>query len=712
MNINKSKQKQLIYKGLGVLAAVAVVVVLLFKTLPGGQAQSGGKGSVATYKVNRGNLTISVTESGNISARKTTDIKSEVEGRATLVSLVPEGTMITQEDVDNGMILVELDSSQITEQLNRQEIDYSSAKANLTEAKESLEIQKKQNESDITAGEMKVEFALMDLQKYVGNEIADQMVAQAGSEVLSEADIELLINEPNLLCDTTQKWLELKARIEESEERLKRAREQLIWTKKLYEREFVARNDLEADQLSVMQNQNTVEQAKISLELFKKYEFPKQAVSLLADYQESKRELERTHSRARSRLAQGEAQLKNVEQRFLLEEERLDKLKKQLEACVIKAPTPGLVVYGEGGDSYRRRNDPIEVGVEVYERQTIMRIPNTTEMTVDTKVHETSRHKVQVGQLARVTVEALPDAVFWGEVLKVSPLPDSQRGWLNPDMKVYNTVVSISDSPEVSKLSTGMTAKVEIIIEDLKNVLYVPVQAVTNDSEGKVCYTQSKNSVEPKQVETGSFNESFVVINQGIQEGDIVTLTPPRVLTGDSVEKLAERSRQKFDRSDSPSESTSSATESDKSPGSPEEEQKASTDQTMGPSAEMMKKFQDPEFQTRMRTARREGRLEEFFKEEGLELPPQMLEAMKRRPPRGAAAAAGESETSVPSDGQDSRSGAPSEGRAQRPNRQGGGQAGGGPTSGQGNRRSGGPRGGSGGGGSEGGGSGGGGSGG
>ena len=693
MNINKSKQKQIIYKALGVLAAVAVVIVLLFKALPGGQAQSGGAGSAATYKVTRGNLTISVTESGNISARKTTDIKSEVEGRATLVSLVPEGTMITQEDVDNGMVLVELDSSQISEQLNRQEIDYSSAQANLTEAKESLEIQKKQNESDITAAEMKVEFGLMDLQKYVGNEIADKMVAQAGSDVLSEADIELLINDPNLLCDTMQKWLELKSRIEESEEKLKRAREQLIWTKKLYEREFVARNDLEADQLSVMQTQNTLEQAKISLELFKKYEFPKQAVKLLADYQEAKRELERTHSRTRSRLAQGEAQLKNVEQRFLLEEEQLKRVRKQLEACVIKAPTPGLVVYGEGGDSYRRRNDPIEVGVEVYERQTIMRIPNTTEMTVDTKVHETSRHKVNVGQLARVTVEALPDAVFWGEVLKISPLPDSQRGWLNPDMKVYNTVVSVDNSPEVSKLSTGMTAKVEIIIEDLKNVLYVPVQAVTNASEGKVCYAQSKNSFESQQIETGSFNESFVVINQGLQEGDLVTLTPPRVLTGDSVEKLAERSRQKFDRPDSPSESTSSASESGRGPGSPGQERQAPAGQAMGPNAEMMKKFQDPQFQARMKKARQEGRLEEFLKEEGLKLPPQMLEAMKKMSPAGSTES-GESETSVPSGGEGSRSGAPGEGRAQRPNREGGGGAGGGRTQGQGNRRSSGPRGG------------------
>jgi len=91
-----------------------------------------------------------------------------------------------------------------------------------------------------------------------------------------------------------------------------------------------------------------------------------------------------------------------------------------------------------------------------------------------------------------------------------------------------------------------------------------------------------------------------------------------------------------------------------------------------------MKKFQDPQFQARMKKAHQEGRLEEFLKEEGLKIPPQMLEAMKKMSPGGSGAAGGPQAGVSPGGGGGRRGG-----------------AGGGRTQGQGNRRSGGgPRGG------------------
>ena len=83
----------------------------------------------------------------------------------------------TQEDIDNKKRIVELDSSDIRERLNSQEITYQSANADYVQAKEAYEIQKKQNESDITAGRLAVEFALLDLQKYLGENIAEDLIA-------------------------------------------------------------------------------------------------------------------------------------------------------------------------------------------------------------------------------------------------------------------------------------------------------------------------------------------------------------------------------------------------------------------------------------------------------------------------------------------------------------------------------------------------------
>ncbi|RKY05169.1 MAG: hypothetical protein DRP56_09220, partial [Planctomycetota bacterium] len=57
------------------------------------------------FVVRRGDLTMSVTESGTIKARNAVEIKSQVERAATILSLVPEGSYITAEDVSNGKIL-------------------------------------------------------------------------------------------------------------------------------------------------------------------------------------------------------------------------------------------------------------------------------------------------------------------------------------------------------------------------------------------------------------------------------------------------------------------------------------------------------------------------------------------------------------------------------------------------------------------------------
>lgn len=69
----------------------------------------------------RGNMMVTVTEGGSIRARNSIRYKCQVErkaGIATILEIVPAGTYITQEDVDNGKILVKLDSSSLEDQLS------------------------------------------------------------------------------------------------------------------------------------------------------------------------------------------------------------------------------------------------------------------------------------------------------------------------------------------------------------------------------------------------------------------------------------------------------------------------------------------------------------------------------------------------------------------------------------------------------------------
>jgi HlyD family secretion protein len=507
-------------------AAVAVAGMLVFLWWGTSQTPRGRK-EAGIFIVRRGDLPITVTEAGDIKALNSTDVKSEVEGRTTIISIVDEGTIITPKDVNDGKVLIELDSSDIKEKLTQQEIRFSNEEASYTEAKEALDIQVKQNDSDIKAGEIKVRFALMDLQKYLGAIVAEKLMPKDVNLAAEENKIALLIDDPNLGGGALQKLRELNDNITLAESKFEQASDTLMWTQKLYDKKFVAETELKKDQLEMQSSRIQMDKSRTALELFRLYEFPKEAEKLLSDYDEAKRELERVEAKARSKLAQAQAKLDSRKATYALEKERLEKCRKQLAACTIKAPVPGQVVYSSSMmGSWQRRNNPIEVGADIRERQKIISIPDTSEMKVEIKVHETWVDKVQPGQQAKITIAAFPDKTFTGKVLKKAPLADPEE-WLNPDLKVYSTDVSIEGTHEF--LKTGMSAKVEIIIDELKNVISVPLQTVVNRNGKKVCFVLSSKEPEQREVETGLFNDNFVEIKSGLSEGEEVLLNPPRI---------------------------------------------------------------------------------------------------------------------------------------------------------------------------------------
>ena len=514
---------------LTLVIVAAVVLVLLGSVRKANVAAVDTE--LSTFAVRKDNLTVTVTESGSIKARNSIDIKSEVEGQTTIISIVPEGTYITREDVNNSKKLVELDSSTPRDQLELRKIDLATAQANFTDANESYLIQVKQNESDITAAQLKVKFALMDLQKYLGEMVAKNLVDQARQDPNSNIDMAALIKQvedPNLGTEASQKTRELTGNVTLAQENLEKATYTLAWTEKLFAKQYVAETELRKDQLEKKRYEIEKIKGEIAIRLFGRYEFPKQVEQLLSDYAEAERELERVEARARAKLAQAMALLRGAESKYQLQKDLVSKLERQIAACTIKAPAPGLVVYSSSSDPWRGITRRIEEGATVYERQNIISLPDTSEMIAEIGVHESSVDKVRPGQSARITVDSLPDTTFTGKVLKVAPLPDSSRSWLSPDLKVYPTQVSIEGLHEA--LRPGKSAKVEILVEQLQDVTIVPVLAVANREGKKLCYVMTSQGTQPREVQTGAFNNTFVQITDGLTVGEQVLLNVPRVV--------------------------------------------------------------------------------------------------------------------------------------------------------------------------------------
>jgi multidrug efflux pump subunit AcrA (membrane-fusion protein) len=116
--------------------------------------------------------------------------------------------------------------------------------------------------------------------------------------------------------------------------------------------------------------------------------------------------------------------------------------------------------------------------------------------------------------------------VLTGEITKVGVLPDSQNRWMNPDNKVYLCTVTISDVTDW--LKPGMSTKVEVLVNKLADVVYVPIQAVTPIEGKHYCFV----GPDRREVEIGEFNDEFIEIKKGLEAGERVALRLP-----DGVEK-------------------------------------------------------------------------------------------------------------------------------------------------------------------------------
>lgn len=324
-----------------------------------------------------------------------------------------------------------------------------------------------------------------------------------------------------------QKLRSLDDDLQTAEKELGQAKATLEGTERLYAKQFVAKTELVRDQLAENSAELKVQTAKTDRALFLKYDFPKAAEQSLSDYTEAVRELDKARRVAISKLAQAQARLRSAQGQYGVQSRQLKELKDQLAKCTIRAEKPGLVVYGDANDGgfHFGNQDPIREGATVRERQTIITIPDMSHMAVRVKIHESYIQKIKKGQQAIITVDAFPDKELHGEVTKVGVLPDSQNRWMNPDLKVYDTTIAINGTHDWIK--PGMSAKVQILVKKLDDVVYVPVQAVTPDNGQQVCYVENGFTPERRVVQVGDYNDEFIEIKKGLKEGERVLLRLP-----------------------------------------------------------------------------------------------------------------------------------------------------------------------------------------
>lgn len=566
-------------KGMVILGGVGLLVVVGLSLMNGGTSEAE---QVPTFVVKRGPLEINVLQGGEIRALHNVEVKSEIEVPTKILSIIPEGYLISEDDVKEGKVLIELDSTDLKTRIQSHEIEFQTTVSNYIDADENREIQKSENQSLVRDTKQTAIFALMDFEKYLGREVtasiltaaklpngveafenyARDLETQANTPVSAEAakakagaDDKSSAKKPTAPTVTASEIIDFSPFLGqkslsdgEAQQKLRQLEDELLLhrselavakqkvesSQRLAKKGFITSAQLENDQVSLEKVELSVKTAETALALFKKYEFSKQCSTLIAAYREALNKLQRTIRANRSRMAQAETRFATAKRRYEMELAQREDLERQLKACVIRAPQVGLVAYGDlNASSSYNYNNSIEEGSTVRLRQTMLTIPDMSQMGVKVNVHESQIKKVRIGQPVKVRVDAEPGKEMDGRVAELAILPDSSSSRFTPNLKVYPCIIHINGFHPWMK--PGMNAKVEIIVDQLADVIYVPVQSVEVEQDRHYCYINNSGSLERREINTGLFNDEFIEVKGGLKGGEAVALSLPKKSEMDST---------------------------------------------------------------------------------------------------------------------------------------------------------------------------------
>jgi multidrug efflux pump subunit AcrA (membrane-fusion protein) len=228
------------------------------------------------------------------------------------------------------------------------------------------------------------------------------------------------------------------------------------------------------------------------------------------------------------KIKKSEVERANVE--LEREENKLKEVLDKIEKAVLKSNGQGNVSYSviwKGG-----KMGKISEGDQIWRRATLMEIPDPATMQALIPISEIDVGKIEVEQKADVKVDAIPDEVFSGtvETKSVVPITDSRPFWAGggssgPAGKEFEVRIKL-DKPQ-EKFRQGMTVKATIFINKFDEAIFVPQEAVFNEDDKHYLFVKEDGGHQKRNIKVGPANDNYIIVEEGVEEGEIVLLRNP-----------------------------------------------------------------------------------------------------------------------------------------------------------------------------------------
>lgn len=194
-------------------------------------------------------------------------------------------------------------------------------------------------------------------------------------------------------------------------------------------------------------------------------------------------------------------------------EARIAALEATLGYSSLRAPFAGTI-----SEVNLMPGDMVTAGTNAF------RVDDLSNLLVDVEISEVDINRVQVGQNVSLTFDAIQDKEYTGTVTEVGSVGASLSGVVN-----FKVTVRLIDADE--QVKSGMTAAVNIIVNQVDDVLLVPNRAVRLRNGERTVYVQRLGIATPVTIEIGATSDSYSeVVGGDLHEGDTIILNPPTTI--------------------------------------------------------------------------------------------------------------------------------------------------------------------------------------
>ena len=204
------------------------------------------------------------------------------------------------------------------------------------------------------------------------------------------------------------------------------------------------------------------------------------------------------------------------------DEARLQEAHETLSKLFLVSPADGIAIISHNWSTQNK----YQIGDQMWPSNTLMQLPNLSKLKTKINVNEVDISYITRDLRVEVKPDAFSDSTFTGRVIHVANLAVNKDN--NSNIKVFPVEILLDQTHK--NLLPGLTVSCRVVIDEIENVQFIPLEALHTDGNIKYVYRRKGGEYERVEVQAGLTNSDYVIITEGLKPKDHVALIDPTKL--------------------------------------------------------------------------------------------------------------------------------------------------------------------------------------